>query len=225
MSQNETAVSILHAARDLFAEKGFSNISTRRIAKKAGVNEVTLFRHFGTKTALYESVFEFFGMTSGAYASFSRDSASRPEEALLEFSLSLYSFFRNNEPLVRMELREQSFLEGKTIPVPIIANRNKNILAEYIARSYGVPSAEAEATAVSLLCSIWGIYMANHIVCAFSPEPDSDACITAFVQALADSLARHRATPEADPTADFSDRASVDSPTTALPTAATGGLR
>ncbi len=217
MSQSETAVSILHAARDLFAEKGFSNISTRRIAKKAGVNEVTLFRHFGTKVALYEAVFEYFGMTSGAYASFSPDSDSRPESALLDFSLSLHSFFRNNEPLVRMELREQSFLEGKTIPVRIIADRNKNILADYIVRSYGVSPQEAASAAVSLLCGIWGIYMANTIVTVFTPQPDSEACITAFVQALAERLAQRRG--QADSTKGSPHR----NTTTALPTAHPGG--
>ena len=76
MSQNDTATSILHAARDLFAEKGFGNISTRLIARRAGVNEVTLFRHFGTKTALYEAVFDYFGSTSGVYASFEKESVS-----------------------------------------------------------------------------------------------------------------------------------------------------
>ncbi|HVT38418.1 MAG TPA: TolC family protein [Gemmatimonadaceae bacterium] len=43
---------ILAAAARLYGEHGFRGTTTRRIAEEAGVNEVTLFRLFGTKTAL-----------------------------------------------------------------------------------------------------------------------------------------------------------------------------
>src|ERR1019366_3297793 len=43
---------ILVAAARLYGEHGFRGTTTRRIAEQAGVNEVTLFRLFGTKTAL-----------------------------------------------------------------------------------------------------------------------------------------------------------------------------
>jgi outer membrane protein TolC len=43
---------ILTAAARLYGEHGFRGTTTRRIAEEAGVNEVTLFRLFGTKTAL-----------------------------------------------------------------------------------------------------------------------------------------------------------------------------
>ena len=43
---------ILEAAARLYGEHGFRGTTTRRIAQEAGVNEVTLFRLFGSKTAL-----------------------------------------------------------------------------------------------------------------------------------------------------------------------------
>jgi AcrR family transcriptional regulator len=43
---------ILDAALRVFEEVGFRGATTRRIADEAGVNEVTLFRHFGTKDEL-----------------------------------------------------------------------------------------------------------------------------------------------------------------------------
>jgi AcrR family transcriptional regulator len=45
---------ILDAAVRIFAEAGSRGAATRRIAEAAGVSEVTLFRHFGTKEALLE---------------------------------------------------------------------------------------------------------------------------------------------------------------------------
>ena len=43
---------ILKAAAATFAEAGFRGATTRRIAQLAGVNEITLFRHFGSKERL-----------------------------------------------------------------------------------------------------------------------------------------------------------------------------
>jgi AcrR family transcriptional regulator len=43
---------LLEAAARLYAETGYRGTTTRRIALQAGVNEITLFRHFGSKEAL-----------------------------------------------------------------------------------------------------------------------------------------------------------------------------
>jgi AcrR family transcriptional regulator len=46
---------ILQAAIKVYAESGFRGATTRRIAQEAGVNEITLFRQFGTKDALVKA--------------------------------------------------------------------------------------------------------------------------------------------------------------------------
>jgi len=45
---------ILDAALKVFAETGYRGATTRRIAQLADVNEVTLFRHFGSKEELLQ---------------------------------------------------------------------------------------------------------------------------------------------------------------------------
>lgn len=54
----ETRTRILAATRELFAKKGRRGTTTREIAELAGVNEATLFRHFGNKDAIIEAVAE-----------------------------------------------------------------------------------------------------------------------------------------------------------------------
>ena len=49
---------ILEAAGRVYAKHGFRGATTRLIAIEAGVNEVTLFRTFGSKSALLEAVLE-----------------------------------------------------------------------------------------------------------------------------------------------------------------------
>lgn len=47
---------ILDAAEELFANKGFAETPTAEIARKAGVTEKTLFKHFPTKLTLFKRV-------------------------------------------------------------------------------------------------------------------------------------------------------------------------
>jgi AcrR family transcriptional regulator len=53
--------SLLKAAVAVFAEAGARGATTRRIADAAGVNEVTLFRHFRTKDDLLHAALQHFG--------------------------------------------------------------------------------------------------------------------------------------------------------------------
>ncbi|MBV8152901.1 MAG: TetR/AcrR family transcriptional regulator [Candidatus Eremiobacteraeota bacterium] len=59
-SPEETRERILSAAREVIARKGKRGATTREIADVAGVNEATLFRHFGTKEALIVAVAQHF---------------------------------------------------------------------------------------------------------------------------------------------------------------------
>ena len=44
---------VLGAARELFEERGYDQVSTRDIASRAGVTQALVFRHFGTKIDLF----------------------------------------------------------------------------------------------------------------------------------------------------------------------------
>jgi AcrR family transcriptional regulator len=55
---DETRQRIIEAAAQVFAEKGYARATTRALAAAAGVNEVTLFRHFGNKQSLFAAVTE-----------------------------------------------------------------------------------------------------------------------------------------------------------------------
>lgn len=50
-----TTERILAATAQVYAESGFRGTTTRRVAQEAGVNEITLFRQFGTKEALVKA--------------------------------------------------------------------------------------------------------------------------------------------------------------------------
>ena len=57
-SLSETRQRILRAAAAAFGRDGMVGATTREIAREAGVNEVTLFRHFQSKERLHAAVVE-----------------------------------------------------------------------------------------------------------------------------------------------------------------------
>ncbi|HEX9020484.1 MAG TPA: helix-turn-helix domain-containing protein, partial [Nitrospirota bacterium] len=54
--KNETKQRLLEATLKLISEKGYFGATTRDISREAGVTELTLFRHFGSKEKLFEEL-------------------------------------------------------------------------------------------------------------------------------------------------------------------------
>lgn len=87
MGRDQTHQRILDAATAEFAQKGYSGATTRGIATRAGVNELTLFRHFGSKDELMAAVLRSapatIALSEGVIAQMNK---LPPQEALLEFA-------------------------------------------------------------------------------------------------------------------------------------------
>ncbi len=56
MGKTTTKQQLLEATLSLISEKGYLGATTREISRRAGVTELTLFRHFGTKERLFEEL-------------------------------------------------------------------------------------------------------------------------------------------------------------------------
>ncbi len=56
MTRANTKQQLLEATLKLISEKGYLGATTREIAQEAGVTELTLFRHFGSKERLFEEL-------------------------------------------------------------------------------------------------------------------------------------------------------------------------
>lgn len=59
--ENDTRQRILAAAGSVFTKNGYSRATTKKIAKAAGISEVTLFRHFESKENLLKETMEAYG--------------------------------------------------------------------------------------------------------------------------------------------------------------------
>lgn len=95
---------LLEAARDLFARQDYRSTTTREIAEAAGVAEHLLFRHFGSKAALFREALvvpftSFVDDFSQTWMSVVPEETDE-EDMAAQFIGSLYDLFVENRGLV-----------------------------------------------------------------------------------------------------------------------------
>lgn len=101
----DTKARILDAALELFADKGYSAVSTKCIARAAGVNEVTLFRIFGSKRNLYQEVYNRFSVKISAQT-IRNGLRYDLEYDLASMGRSFVSVYNETSKLVRMSMKD-----------------------------------------------------------------------------------------------------------------------
>ncbi|GMB09246.1 TetR/AcrR family transcriptional regulator [Thermolongibacillus altinsuensis] len=112
----EKQIKILKAAVETFAEKGYASTSTSEIAKKAGVAEGTIFRHYKTKKDLLLAIVIptlTKVIVPTVAKEFAKDVFENQYESYEDFLRALiknrYHFIKKNLPLVRIFWQEFAF--------------------------------------------------------------------------------------------------------------------
>lgn len=112
---------LLLAALELLAERGYKGATTREIARRAGVNEVTLFRRFGSKEALLRAALSRF-IPAGFLDRLPEEDAPLKEglEQLLEAYLDLLKAHQALLPKLLAELLRYPELRGAGPPEGVL---------------------------------------------------------------------------------------------------------
>lgn len=95
---------ILAAAARVYAQYGFRGATTRLIATEADVNEVTLFRTFGSKAQLLQEMLRTHA-ESGAVPTLP-DDVSDPETAVTAWCTAMLEHLRNHAQVIRKTIAE-----------------------------------------------------------------------------------------------------------------------
>jgi AcrR family transcriptional regulator len=97
---------LLDAAARVYAEAGYRGATTRRIATAAGVNEVTLFRTFGSKAALIDAAVRSRAASAGAGRAQLPEHPVDPERELTDWATALLAHLRETRSLLRKGMSE-----------------------------------------------------------------------------------------------------------------------
>jgi AcrR family transcriptional regulator len=114
----ESRCRILEAAARIYGELGFRGATTRRIAEAAGVNEITLFRHFGSKAALIDEAVRSHSRAPSPALPPLPEVPADPESELTAWATAHLAHLRASRSLIRKTMGE---LEERRDFAPCIA--------------------------------------------------------------------------------------------------------
>ncbi|GEM_PF-147016 len=106
LSSLSTSERILDAAIQLVSEKGYAAATTRSIAELAGVNEVTVFRHFGNKRGILKAIIDRFSYGPVFQKTIQFDITYDLETDLLHFSKKYFQTMLPVKDLVLIAFKE-----------------------------------------------------------------------------------------------------------------------
>ncbi len=97
---------LVDAAYQCFSQKGYLGTTTKEIARVAGVSEMTLFRIFGTKENILESVLKTYSILPELKKTTIELKESNLEELLKNFAKKSYQILKNRKEFIKITLSE-----------------------------------------------------------------------------------------------------------------------
>jgi len=178
----ETEKKILLAATKLFSESGYSGVSTRKIAEQAGVNEITLFRYFKSKSNLLQSVIKYFAVEGNIIEKISKDVTGNIKDDIFIFADVYYMFLENNIKMYKIQIKEIDE-KGKKFTNSIdYTEFMKDYFRKKVAE--GKFKGDPNLVATSIVSMIMGIFTLKVYAPSIYHDTDFRKLITRFVQDL-----------------------------------------
>ena len=173
----DTRSAILNAAVTVFSQHGFRGSTTRRIADAASVNEVTIFRYFGSKEALLQEAIK--GSEGSAFNSPLPQEPVDPLEELTKWCSAVIDHLRARGPMMRKcmsEIEERPELMSHASAAP---TRATNELGTYFrklkANGLTKDDFDANAAATMLIGSLFHDAMGRKLMPDLFPKPANKA--------------------------------------------------
>lgn len=164
---------ILQAAARVYAQHGFRGATTRLIAIEAGVNEVSLFRTFGSKAALFEAMMQ--THASSVPLPGLPEEPNDPEVEITAWCAALLAHMREWRSIIRKSFGELEERPEAAVVMCEGPHCAATALAAYVDRlqAAGVADETADvATAVSMfMSSMFGDAICRDVLPDAFPQP------------------------------------------------------
>lgn len=179
---------ILQAAARVYTQHGWRGATTKRIAEEAGVNEVTLFRQFGSKEALLEQMIRDLAAAKAEWRL--PESPAAPERELLAWALAHHKETCGKRPLIRQMMSD---FEERPDLVPCAVEGPHSAMTQlrhyvrqlralgFIDDHLGVPPAEVEAAVSMFMGAVFADGMNRDVMPVMFPQPVEDT-LRAYVR-------------------------------------------
>lgn len=169
---------LLAAAARIYGESGFRGATTRRIADEAGVNEVTLFRLFGSKSALLAEALREHAPRPLEPPSLPEHPAD-PERELSAWCEAQLAHLREARSIIRKamgEIEEHPEMTTCMSEGPTCAFHELSGYARRLTRGAAtVPAREAHSAAAMLMGALFAEAMGRELLPTLYPHPEAES--------------------------------------------------
>lgn len=117
MGKKSARERLIEAAFFLFSEYGYARTITKDIAKRASVSEVTLFRIFGTKEALFEEVLKRYSVIANLKEVLKEVHGKDLREVLIITARRFYFALLDKKKMVKITLSEINLYSDKVFEI------------------------------------------------------------------------------------------------------------
>lgn len=180
---------ILNASILLFSQKGYSAVTTKEIAKEAGVCEMTLFRHFENKHNLFAKTFDrfvFFPKYKALFDGLEWDL----EKDLIKICSAYQQILYKNRKIILMYLKNEELNSDYNIELFRFPNEFKKLLNYYFEemRHRGVIRENPDMLAISFLRTNFGLFITSLVLKKLTFESDIQISVLSYVKIFAKGI-------------------------------------
>lgn len=189
---------LLAAAARIYGESGFRGATTRRIADEAGVNEVTLFRLFGSKSALISEAIRAHAPRATNPGGLP-DEPTDPETELSAWCEAQLTHLRSARSMIRKAMGE---IEEHPEMAPCMSEGTQSAFHDlhvYATRlerfADSISEREVHTASAMLISALFADAMGREMMPALYPQPESDAAALyarIFLRAIGCDATRRR---------------------------------
>ena len=168
---------ILAAAARVYAQYGFRGATTRLIATEADVNEVTLFRTFGSKAQLLQEMLRSH-VESGAVPTLP-DDVSDPEGAITAWCTAMLEHLRDHAQVIRKTIAEAEERPDAACQACEGPNSAGASLVLYLERLHeeglADPDADVDVAVSMFMSALFGDALYRDVIPTSFPQPAEQA--------------------------------------------------
>ena len=183
---SRTSKKILDASIVLFSQRGYDSVTTKQIAKEAGVSEMTVFRYFDSKRNLFEMAVEKFMFSPRFKSLFENNLEWDLESDLLKISQCYQDALHKNQKIILMHFKNEGLGSKTDSPVFKYPRELKKLLVDYLykMKEKGVLKENPEVLAVSILAVNFGFFMTYLVNHNITINTDLETSISCFIKIL-----------------------------------------
>ncbi|GAA0361303.1 TetR/AcrR family transcriptional regulator [Bacillus horti] len=122
---------ILQATLSLIKKKGFRGVTTKEIAHHANINEVTIFRHFGNKMNILNTIIEEYSYIPSFKKVLHEEIVWNLKEDLQAITKLYFTFFKKNGDVIKIAYKELGNFPELDNRITVIPSQLKELLVRY----------------------------------------------------------------------------------------------